>query len=124
MGHLAGLCSKTLQKLPSSSKNHMFYIVIYLHCFIRPHKTIQIFLFLHLHLHWVQVPNHLQAQHWFTRKASYWSTSIGAPYPSFGWSIGIMWHIWGCKLGLTWYIVRKSLAIDVAATLHQWGPIS
>jgi len=30
MGHLAGLSSKTLWNLPSSSKNQFFYIVIYL----------------------------------------------------------------------------------------------
>ncbi len=34
MGHLAGLSSKTLRNLPSSSKNHILYIFILLHIYI------------------------------------------------------------------------------------------
>jgi hypothetical protein len=60
MGHWTYLSSKTLWNLPSS-KSHIFYIIIYLHCFtysckiiyihcfIRPCKTMQIYLILHFH---------------------------------------------------------------------------
>ncbi len=48
MGHLVGLSSKTLQNLPSSSKNHIFYIVIYVHCFTQSCKIIYIYIHTHI----------------------------------------------------------------------------
>jgi hypothetical protein len=40
MGHFAAISSKTLWNLPSSSKNHIFYIVTYLQYFTSPCKVI------------------------------------------------------------------------------------
>ncbi len=50
MGHLAGLSLKTLRNLPSSSKNHIFYIFILLHIYIVLLDHLKLYnFFLHLH---------------------------------------------------------------------------
>jgi len=44
MGHLAGLSSKTLWNLPSSSKNHIFYIVLHSH--VKSYKYIYFYIYI------------------------------------------------------------------------------
>jgi hypothetical protein len=53
MGHLVGLFSNTLWNLPSSSKNHIFYIVIYIYIVLWDHvklyKYIEFYIYIDLH---------------------------------------------------------------------------